>query len=146
MRKNASGFTIVELLTVIVVISILASITVVAFSGAQARARDAQRDAAVSTIKTALELYKMDTGGYPTPCANVNADCHAADLASYLSPAYVSTLPVPAPVKGNWSMFYNNGGTTTYTMLIFYESKPSCKTGVGISMSYYSSYPLCSNP
>ena len=43
VRKKQTGFTIVELLIVIVVIGILAAITIVAFNGVQQRARDAQR-------------------------------------------------------------------------------------------------------
>lgn len=51
MRKSISGFTIVELLIVIVVIAILAAISVVAYNGIQTRARDAARDTALSTLK-----------------------------------------------------------------------------------------------
>ena len=39
MKKTKSGFTIVELLIVIVVIGILAAITIVAYNGIQSRAR-----------------------------------------------------------------------------------------------------------
>jgi len=59
------GFTIVELLIVIVVIAILAAITVVAYNGIQTRAKDAQRAQEVSTIIKALELYYSDKGVYP---------------------------------------------------------------------------------
>lgn len=59
------GFTIVELLIVIVVIGILAAITIVAFSGVQQRGRDARRLSDVVAIKKALELYKVDTGTFP---------------------------------------------------------------------------------
>ena len=41
MRKNTQGFTIVELLIVIVVIGILAAITIIAFNGVQLRAIEA---------------------------------------------------------------------------------------------------------
>jgi len=147
MRKSASGFTLVELAIVIVVMSILATVTVSAFIDVQARARDAQRDAAVSTIRKALDTYRVANGGYPTPCANVNQDCYIDYLTSYLSPKYVSAMPVPSKVQSlaEPSKFFNNGGTTSYTMLIFYESKPSCRLGVDISPTYYSSYPLCPN-
>jgi len=60
-----NGFTIVELLIVIVVIGILAAITVVAYNGIQSRARDAQRAQDIKTIAKALELYKIQTGNYP---------------------------------------------------------------------------------
>ena len=42
-HKRRTGFTIVELLIVIVIIAILAAITIVAYNGLQQRARDSQR-------------------------------------------------------------------------------------------------------
>ena len=56
------GFTIVELLIVIVVIAILASISVVAYNGIQQRARDAQRVQAVTNYIKANNLYIVQNG------------------------------------------------------------------------------------
>ncbi|MHB1008167.1 MAG: type II secretion system protein [Propionibacteriaceae bacterium] len=61
--SNRRGFTIVELLIVVVVIAILAAITVVAFNGIQQRARDSVRADDLATIKKALLLYQVDHGG-----------------------------------------------------------------------------------
>lgn len=63
--KRRTGFTIVELLIVIVVIAILATISVVAYKGVQSRARDALRIDKVTKLARALELYKVDKGYYP---------------------------------------------------------------------------------
>lgn len=65
MPKSRKGFTIVELLIVIVVIAILAAISLVAYNGVQQRARDSQRKADVAAIVKALELYYNDKGRYP---------------------------------------------------------------------------------
>lgn len=62
---NHSGFTIVELLIVIVVIAVLAGISIVAFSGVQQRARDMSRNSAVTQIRKALETYRAEHGRYP---------------------------------------------------------------------------------
>ncbi len=64
-KATAKGFTIVELLIVIVVIAILAAITVVAFNGIQDRAYAAKAGSAVDSALKVLELYKVDNGGYP---------------------------------------------------------------------------------
>ena len=61
-----TGFTIVELLIVIVVIAILAAITIVAFNGIQSRSRNAKTVSAVSAWAKAMQLYKTENGGYPT--------------------------------------------------------------------------------
>ncbi len=65
MRKNTSGFTLVELLIAIVVIAVLASISVVAYSGIQERARNSQREHDVKLLAQALEMYYIDHGSYP---------------------------------------------------------------------------------
>ena len=61
-KEKQMGFTIVELLIVIVVIGILASITVVAFSGIQQRAQAAKRDGDVSNYYKAVLLARENTG------------------------------------------------------------------------------------
>ena len=66
MYKSRSGFTIVELLIVIVVIGILAAITIVAYSGIQQRAKDASIRADFANAAKKLEIYNADNGTYPT--------------------------------------------------------------------------------
>ena len=61
-HKQQSGFTIVELLIVIVVIAILAAISIVAYNGIQQRSRDTQRKSDVASIAKALKLYEVDKG------------------------------------------------------------------------------------
>ncbi|HET8884483.1 MAG TPA: type II secretion system protein [Candidatus Saccharimonadales bacterium] len=60
--QSKSGFTIVELLIVIVVIGILASITIVAYTGIQDRARFVQQSSNMEQLVRALQLYKADGG------------------------------------------------------------------------------------
>lgn len=64
-KHKVSGFTIVELLIVIVVIAILASISIVAYKNIQNRAYDAAVEADIATIIKKLELAKIDLGHYP---------------------------------------------------------------------------------
>jgi len=65
MQTKRVGFTIVELLIVIVVIGILAAITMVAFNGVQDRARAASVAAAVDAYAKGLEMYRIEAGTYP---------------------------------------------------------------------------------
>lgn len=59
------GFTIVELLIVIVVIGILAAITVVAFNGIQNRAKNASLTSDLTNAAKQLQLARVETGTYP---------------------------------------------------------------------------------
>lgn len=63
--KNQSGFTIVELLIVIVVIGILAAITIVAYSGVQQRAYNTKVVAGANAYIKAFYNYKAVNGNYP---------------------------------------------------------------------------------
>lgn len=60
-RHNKTGFTIVELLIVIVVIGILAAITVVAYNGVQARATDAKIEAIAQSSLKGAQLFAVDS-------------------------------------------------------------------------------------
>ena len=67
--QKQKGFTIVELLIVIVVIAILAAITIVAFNGIQQRARNSQIIQGVTTYEKAIRLYQAGTGHCQTALA-----------------------------------------------------------------------------
>lgn len=64
-KYSQKGFTIVELLIVIVVIGILAALVLNTFSGAQKRARDTERVGDINALATQLEVYYNDKGAYP---------------------------------------------------------------------------------
>ena len=63
--KYTRGFTVVELLIVIVVIAILATITVVVYKGVQDRGKNAVRKQDMSLLTDRLDLYYSENGAYP---------------------------------------------------------------------------------
>lgn len=72
--RRQRGFTIVELLIVIVVIAILATISIVAYNGIQARARQAVVQQDLKNIMTAVELFRHQEGRLPVvPLSTVTA-------------------------------------------------------------------------
>lgn len=73
INQNKSGFTIVELLIVIVVIGILAAITIVAYSGVQRRATVASLISDLSNASKQLKLDQVDLGAYPATAVLANA-------------------------------------------------------------------------
>ena len=66
LKQRQSGFTIVELLIVIVIIGILATLVIVTFSGVQQRARDSERKTDINAIAGQLEAVYAKNGAYPT--------------------------------------------------------------------------------
>ena len=69
--KRQEGFTIVELLIVIVVIGILAALVITTFTGIQQRARNTERETDIKAIHGQVEAYYAENGRYPT-LANLN--------------------------------------------------------------------------
>jgi len=142
--RRQKGFTIVELLIVIVIIGILAAITIVAYNGIQNRGNDSRRDSDVSQLKKALEMYKVDNGAYPAVCSADGSGCTVSNLASALSPKYIAAVPQD-PKSPGVLYSYVRGGADSYGILIYYEAKPVCKTGVNILSGWWgSSVPVCS--
>lgn len=63
--SQKDGFTIVELLIVVVVIAILAAITIVSYNGITNRANASSVDSMLSTIQKKVQLYQTEEGVWP---------------------------------------------------------------------------------
>ncbi|MFZ2125294.1 MAG: prepilin-type N-terminal cleavage/methylation domain-containing protein [Candidatus Saccharimonadales bacterium] len=86
-NTKARGFTIVELLVVIVVIGILAAITIVSYSGITARANTQANKSNANSVIQAAQVVYANTGAYPV------TDASAATVLSHLN---ASDAKVPA--------------------------------------------------
>jgi len=65
LKKSNKGFTIVELLIVIVVIGILALLVITTYSGIQQKARNSKRQTDLQSLQTQLEAFFSQNGYYP---------------------------------------------------------------------------------
>lgn len=87
LQKRANrGFTIVELLIVIVVIGILAALVVTTYNGIQQKARDTERKTDINALHGQIEAYQAQNGKYPT-LANVNDATFRSNNMKGLDPA-----------------------------------------------------------
>lgn len=93
--SRASGFTLLELFIVITVILILSGLVLGSLQGTQAKARDAERAADIDNIRSKLEQYYSDNGGYPH---TLNTSLLAVlDPSALTDPAGVS-ITIVSPV------------------------------------------------
>src|SRR5690606_27269127 len=74
LKHKKSGFTIVELLIVVVVIAVLATITVVAYTNLQERARTSAADSTLTQAAKKLALYKAEQESYPASLDDAGID------------------------------------------------------------------------
>ncbi len=121
-QQKQTGFTIVELLIVIVVIGILAAITIVAYNGIQDRSRDARTQSDIKAVATLIEKYAAENDSYPSTggisVVRSDANCFAGTAQTDWVPGITERLPqsVPNPGKGRGGLggcyLYASNGTS----------------------------------
>lgn len=74
IHKPKEGFTLIELVMVIVIIGILAAIIVPRFVGQRAQAEIATTKANLESLRTAIDLYFAKEGSYPDALADLVSD------------------------------------------------------------------------
>ncbi len=97
MLNSKRGFTLIEMLIVVAIIGILASIVVVGIGPAQKRGRDSRRVADLRQVQTALELYYGKTGSYPS--GNLASDWPTVEAT--LIGGDIGTNNLPTDSRGN---------------------------------------------
>jgi general secretion pathway protein G len=141
LLKKQGGFTLLELLIVIVIIGILAVLIIPNLASGPARARDAQRKSDLRNIKTALETYYNDNNSYPVSVGGASctpAVCLGGSggvLTSGNTP-YMKTVP-DDPKAGQHYTYSptpascSAGACTSYTLTATLENTNDSQAGPG---------------
>ena len=96
---NQDGFTLIEIMVVILILGLLATIVVQSLRGATDKAKRVKAQADISEIKTGLDRYYLDVGSYPTTEQGLGALVSAPQVASnggpnnYEAGGYLQSIP-----------------------------------------------------
>lgn len=121
MRKNVSGFTIVELITVIVVIAVLASIVITAYGSFQERSKAAAISSSLKDIEKSLRVYAAEQKWSSWPLDSAIDPGHSSpsiqtivnDISGFKQ--YLQIAPTTSDLPSSaWTYDYDN------------DIKPSC--------------------
>lgn len=103
--KARSGFTLLEILVVVLIITVLAGIVGVNVLPQLGQANVAAATAQIRVFETALKLYRMDNGMIPTQQQGLRALCRLPDIPPvpprYREEGYIERREVPLDPWGN---------------------------------------------
>lgn len=92
-RKQIGGFTIIELVIVIIIVGLLALIILPGIFTAPEKTRDSQRKSDLRSIKNALETYFNDHNDYPSTSSTAIVPKTDPTLSKALLGGYMKTVP-----------------------------------------------------
>jgi general secretion pathway protein G len=92
MMKAKRGFTLVEILIVVVILGILAAIVIPQFTGASTEAKESSLVSDLQTIRSQVELYKIQHNDIlPGEILNADGSITTADAASFVNAMCLKT-------------------------------------------------------
>ena len=130
MQSKRSGFTLIEIMVVIVIMGIMAALVVPRVMGSTDQARTAAAKADIASIMTALKLYKLDNIRYPTTQQGLDALVNKPSVApipnNYKPGGYLEKLP-----KDPWGNDYQYQNPGKHGEIDVYTYGPDGPTSSG---------------
>ena len=151
--KNAQsrlGFTLIEIMVVISIISLLASVLYINFNAARENSRDQVRKTDLKQLQLAVELYKAQNGRYPeSGCGTVWAGpgpttgnyAQCDDWIVGLVPEFIAELPLDPNTDTNQGYFYRTDATGSR-----YKIKAYGSVERNFITSYQQDFARCPRP
>jgi general secretion pathway protein G len=104
MRQRQSGFTLVEIMVVVVILAVLGALVVPKLIENVDRARVARAQSDIRAVQTALDLYRLDNFKYPTTEQGLQAlvkQPNDPSITNYRAEGYLPAVP-----KDPWNNLY----------------------------------------
>ena len=97
LRRGQEGFTLLEVMVVIVIIGLMATLVIPNIMGSKAKADQQKAKADISMLESSLEMYHLDNNRYPTTEQGLQALVKKPDEdpvpAQYRDGGYIKRLP-----------------------------------------------------
>ena len=141
--KLSKGFTLLELLVVIVIIGLLTIIVIASVNSARAKGRDTKKITEFKSMQNALQIYFSTNGYYPQSCTTVAGGCTS------LVPSLISKVPDGIDYTGLDTIStgkcraYHMGVTLETNNKVLSTDKDMTSNATGLAASGYSN--LCGN-
>jgi general secretion pathway protein G len=100
-RTQNEGYTLTELLVVLVILGLLVGLIAPRFLGQIGKARTKTARVQISNLSTALDYYQLDTGRYPSGATGLSALLSAPPNTENWDGPYLKTRRVPTDPWGN---------------------------------------------
>ncbi|MBW4055145.1 MAG: type II secretion system major pseudopilin GspG [Proteobacteria bacterium] len=118
--KNRKGFTLIEIMVVIVILALLAALVAPKLMGRADDAKITDAHVQIKNIETALKLYKLDNGNYPTTEQGLSALVTKPTVGvipkSYKEDGYLEKKTIPKDPWGNDYLYLSPGEHGDYDL------------------------------
>jgi general secretion pathway protein G len=122
-RHNNAGFTLIELMVVMVILAILAGLIVPRIMGRPEEARRTKAAIQIQSLETALKLYNLDNGDYPTTEQGLQALVEAPSVGKlptkWRQGGYLEKGRVPKDPWGNDFIYLQPGIQGDYDIISY---------------------------
>lgn len=120
-RLRLAGFTMIELLVVMAIVSLLSIVALSSYQATQRHSRNGKRLADIAQVRSALEVYRATEGEYPQIAGSPsNSNFVTLVSASYLEP-YLSSLVNDPSSDPNYVYEYASVNPGTYQLCYYLE-------------------------
>ena len=128
MKKNKciqTGFTLIELLVVAAIVIVLTSIIAVNFRPTSQKARNSKREADISQIRSALELYRSTNSTYPVYTTSNHVTNFTNLIANAGFRTFLSTPSIVDPVNTTPYQYTYVSAANGFTYSVCYYVEPA---------------------